>query len=337
MRVDLSSTLKALVLIAASAGVAFAAAAPAAAEPLKVVATIKPVHSLAASVMEGVGEPALLLKGAASPHSYALKPSDARLLNDADVIIRVSENLEAFLEKSLKTLPDNARIVTLDAAPGLELLPVREGGNFEAHDHDHGHGHSHGHKHGHGHSHGKKGESHDHGNKDVHFWLDPVNGAALASYIAEELAKADPANAETYRANAAKLKTSLEALNAELQEKLKPVADKPFIVFHDIMQYFETRYGLKTAGAITVSPERQPGARRLREVRAKIEKLGAVCVFSEPQFPPKLVSTLVEKTKARTGTLDEVGVEVPEGPQHYAGLLRWNADNLVECLSGARS
>jgi zinc transport system substrate-binding protein len=329
MRLDLSSALKALALILALAGVGLSHAAPVAAEPPKVVATIKPIHSLAASVMEGVGEPALLLKGAASPHSYALKPSDARLLNEADVIIRVSENLEAFLEKSLKTLSDKARIVTLAAAPGLEFLPVREGGNFEAHDDGHGHGH------GHGHSHGKK--DHDHADKDVHFWLDPINGAALANYIAEELAKADAANAETYRANAAKLRASLEALNTELQDKLKPVADKPFIVFHDIMQYFETRYGLKTAGAITVSPERQPGAKRLREVRAKIEKLGAVCVFAEPQFPPKLVSTLVEKTKARTGTLDEVGVEIPKGTQQYAGLLRWNADNLVECLSGARS
>jgi zinc transport system substrate-binding protein len=296
----------------------FFGAMPALAGP-RVVVTIKPIHALAAAILEGVARPKLLLDGAASPHSYALKPSDARALSEADAVVYVSKNLEVFLLRAIKALPANARVIELEKAPGLRLLPVREGGWYEAHgDADDGHD-------DHAHAHGENGF-------DVHFWLDPLNAIAMSRYLAQEFSAIDPANAARYRANAGKLEAALTALDVELKATLAGLAGKPFIVFHDVTQYFETRYGLNSSGSITVSPERPPGAKRLAAIRDKIAESRAICVFSEPQFPPKLVRMLTAGTKAKRGVLDEVGAAIPAGPGHYFALMRADAASLAACL-----
>jgi len=292
-----------------------APALPAYADPLKVVATIKPIHSLAAAVLEGVAQPELLLKGASSPHSYSLKPSDGEALSKADIVIRVSENLEVFLTRPLKSLASKARIVDLEKSAGMALLPVRDSASFEKHEHAH---------------HDEKEAGED--GADVHFWLDARNAMKIADELAVEFGRADPPHAAQFAANAVRIKQKLARLDDELRTEIAPVSAKPLIVFHDVTQYFERSYGLNTVGAITVSPERQPGAKRLSDIRAKIEQLGAVCVFAEPQFPPKLVQTLIEGTRAREGTLDEIGADIPEGPSHYFEFMKRNADNLVDCL-----
>jgi zinc transport system substrate-binding protein len=311
--------IQSLVLLSAFACLSMHAPAQAA-EKLNVVATIAPVHSLAAAVMEGVGEPKLLLQNGASAHTYSMKPSDAKALQSANVIIEVSDTYEAFLQKALKTLPKDARIVTLDEINGVHLLPVREGGNYEAHMHDHGEKHGHEHESGH--------EEHD-----VHLWFDPENAKIIADHLAAVFAEADPANADAYKANAARMKEKLDALNKDTAAVLEKARGKPFIVFHDVVQYFEQRYGLNSAGAITLSPERQPSAKRLKEVREKIKHLGAVCVFVEPQFSPKLVDTVTEGTNAKKGTLDEIGVGLKPGPELYYEFIRMNAHNLSTCLA----
>jgi zinc transport system substrate-binding protein len=310
--------------LAALAVAGILTAAPAVAGP-RVVATIKPIHSLAAAIMEGVGEPKLLLQGAASPHSYALKPSDAAALSEADAIVLVSKNLEVFLAKAIASLPAKARVIELESAPGLRLLPVREGG---LHDEDHGDAREapgeeddDGHHHHHG------------GGFDVHFWLDPLNAIAMGRALERELSAIDPAHAEQYRANAGKLETVLKALDAELAAKLAGLKGRPFIVFHDVTQYLETRYGLAGAGAITISPEREPGAKRLAAVRARIEQASAICVFSEPEFPPKLVEMLTAGTRAKRGVLDEVGAAIPAGQGQYFALMRADAASLAGCLA----
>lgn len=294
------------------------------AEPPKVVATIKPIHSLTAAILEGVAEPVLLLHGASSPHTYALKPSDGKALSEASAVVRVSENLEVFLDRALATLPKNARVVDLEEAPGLALLPIRSGANYESHEDSHE---------GEGNLTSLPGHRHGTSAKDVHFWLDPEEAVKLSDYLATEFSAIDPEHGAQYKANAERLKSRLTALNEELKAKLLGLRDRPFIVFHDVTQYFERRYGLKSAGAITISPERQPGAKKLETIRSKIERLNAVCVFSEPQFPPKLIDMLVEGTQAKVGTLDEIGVEIPPGPEHYFAFMRKNADNLAECLT----
>ncbi|MFD2648600.1 zinc ABC transporter substrate-binding protein [Devosia albogilva] len=293
-----------------------------------VVATTKPIHSLVSSVMAGVGEPDLLVDGAASPHTYSLKPSDAAALESADVVFWTGHGMELFLGDALGTLSDNATLVELAETPGLELLPMREGGAFEAHEHE-GHDHDHDHDHeGHDHA----GHDHAQGDADMHFWLDPDNAALMVTHIGEVLAEADPANAATYAANAAATVETIDALEAELETTLAPVADRPFIVFHDAYQYFEHRFGLAAAGSITVSPEVLPGAARIDELRHIITDRNAVCVFAEPNFEPALVATVTEATPARAGTLDPEGSALEAGPELYAELMRGLAAGMVECL-----
>ncbi|MCT8999072.1 zinc ABC transporter substrate-binding protein ZnuA [Chelativorans intermedius] len=334
--------------LSASALAVISLAAPATAKE-GVVASIKPIHSLVAAVMQGVGEPQLLVKGADSPHVYSMRPSEARMLEEARLVFWVGPGLEVFLEKPLQSLAGDATVVELAQTPGLTLLAPREGGAFEAHAHgeeehhagvDEGHDH-HDHDHEHEHETGHEGAPHDghedhaHGEADMHLWLDPENARRMTARIAEALAEADPQNAVAYAQNAAALDRRFDALIAETKKKLAAVSGKPFVVFHDAYHYFERRFDIPAAGSITVNPDTQPGARRLGEIRDKIVELGAVCVFSEPQFEPKVVQVVTEGTDARAGVLDPLGAGIEDGPELYFTLVGNMADALSDCLSGA--
>lgn len=335
---------------------------------INVVASIKPVHSLVAAMMEGVGEPGLIVEGAGSPHTYALKPSQAQMLEQADVVFWVGDALEAFLEKPVETLAANARSVELINSHDLMKLEFREGGAFEKHDHDddpehkgyeHGetaeasHEHQHDHDdapkeakaddHGHGHDretektaeaeHEHDHENHAHGAFDAHIWLDPMNAKAMVHEIEETLVAVDPDNTAKYEANAEAVMAKLDMLIDEVASELEPVKDKGFIVFHDAYQYFENRFGISAAGSITVSPEVMPGAERVTEIRAKVQELGAACVFAEPQFEPKLVATVTEGTQARSGIIDPLGSTLENGAELYFELIRGMATSVKTCLT----
>lgn len=286
-----------------------------------VVASIKPVHSLVSAVMAGVGEPTLIVKGAASPHTYALKPSDAGALESADIVFWTGHGMELFLADALETLAGNATVVELADSPGIALLPVREGGAFEPHEHE-GEAHDHEHE---GHGHAEEGG-------DMHFWLDPENAKLMVTQIATTLSEADPENATAYQANAEAELIKLDELEAELAATLAPVADKPFIVFHDAYQYFEARFGLNLAGSVTVTPDVMPGAARIDELRARVTELGATCIFAEPNFEPTIIAAISEGTSAKSGVLDPEGGALTEGPQLYPELLRGLTKSLVDCL-----
>lgn len=288
-------------------------AAPASAQP-KIVTSFPMLQSLAAAV-SGT-EPESIVRGGGSPHTYSMRPSDARALEQADLVIWIGEDYEGFLERPIKALGNRARVLELSDAPGVVKLKSREGGVWE------GDGHAHGHTHG-----------HKHADIDGHMFLDPKNAAAFGRAIAAALSEIDAANAARYRANAEALATKLEALDADLAAALRPLAGKPFIVFHDSLQYMEKRYGLTPAGSITVSPERRPSAQRLQRLRDRIARSKTICVFAEPQFDQALVRTVVDGTKARTGTLDYVGAEVPPGADHYFSVMRGLAKDLSSCLS----
>jgi zinc transport system substrate-binding protein len=341
-------------------------------EPPVVVASIKPVHSLIADIMQGVGTPHLLVKGGGSPHSYSLKPSDARLLEEAAVVFWVGEGLESFLVRPVATLAKDAQVVALSETEGLTLLPYREGGAWEGHDDeahgdhgdeahgdhddhddeahgDHGdeeHAHHDDEEHGDhgdeehgGHDHDAKDQDHHedehaHGALDMHLWLDPANAAAIVEASVTVLTEVDPERAERYRSNGKALVARLRSLDTELSTTLAPVTDKPYIVFHDAYQYFERRYGLAAVGSITVSPDQAPGAARLSEMRHKLEETGAICVFAEPQFEPRVARTVLEGSSARLGVLDPLGADLPSGPSAYPTLMRNLAASLSSCLLG---
>ncbi len=305
-----------------------------------VVVSIKPIHSLVAAIMQGVAEPKLIVDGGASPHTYSLKPSNARAIESADVVFWVGDGLEKFLEKPLQSLAGKATVVELDDAQGIEKLPFREGGPFEAHDHGDHEGHDHAEEAGQDHNHEGEhkhehadGHDHDHGEFDMHLWLDPANAKAMAVEIEKTLMTADPANAQAYQDNTKKLVDNLDVLDKEITATVAPIKDKPFIVFHDAYQYFEHRYGVKTAGSITVSPENIPGADRIKQIHAKVKELNATCVFAEPQFEPKLVNVVIEGTDAKSATLDPEAGTLEAGPDLYFKLMRGIAISLKDCLS----
>ena len=310
---------------------------PAMAAPPKVVVSIKPLHSLVAGVMDGVSTPELLLKGGASPHHYALKPSEAKLLGNAELVISIGPNMEVFLIKPLEALAAKTRHLVATESPGVTTLSARSGGIWEAHAHDdhekaedhkdHDHGHDHDHDHDHGHDHAAS-QTHD-----PHIWLDPRNAKAIAAAVAAALAQIDTENAPRYIANAEKLAARIDALDSDLAAQLAPIASRPFIVFHDAYQYFEKRYGLQALGSITVTPEQQPGARRVKEIKDKIVQVDAACVFAEPQYEPRLVQMLIAETNAKSGTLDPEGTGLAAGPDLYFSLMLAIGRELVTCLA----
>ncbi len=341
-------------------GVLAASAAP------RVVVSIKPLHSLVAGVMQGVGAPHLLIRGAASPHTFSLKPSDARAIEDARLVFWVGETLAPALKRPLEVLPRRAKVVALAEMRGIgvRMRKVRTGGLWEAHAHDDGH-EAHGHKedehrHGadkhkedehahesdkhkedeHGHEshkhkeagHDDHGEEEEHHSWDVHVWLDPLYAGRWVEVIARELGEADPPNRGKYEANARNLQARIDGLHRELEGVLAPVRNAPYIVFHDAYQYLEKRYGLNAIGSVSLSPEKKPGAARLVEIRRKIRSLKSVCVFAEPQFRGGLTEAIVRGTSARTGVLDPLGAHIPAGESAYFAILRTMAKSLRTCL-----
>ena len=318
----------------------FSSSLACASEGLGVVTSIKPIHSLVSAVMDGIGTPSLIIEGAGSPHTYALKPSQAKALQDADLVFWVGPAIESFLEKPIKEVASSARIVTLSDAHGLIKIEFREGGNFDSHDdhakHDDHDDHA---KHDDHDDHAKRDDHNehakhdDHGQFDMHVWLDPENAKMMINAIEEALIEADPRNARTYQGNAANVKRDLDKLITEVDAKMSPVKGTPYVVFHDAYQYFEDRFGMKPVGSITVSPETLPGAKRVKELREKIKSLNATCVFSEPQFEPKLIATVIESTSASIGVLDPLGVSIKAGPEMYFTLIRNMSKSLRNCLS----
>ena len=307
--------------------------APAGAAP-KVVATILPVHALVASVMGDVGRPTLLLPPGFSEHTAALKPSEAKALAEADLVVWVGDGIETLLSQPIRTLPKKTAVVTLSRDAGIVLLKNREGGLWETHEDDHakpagkrvvkGHDHGRGHKQGH----------HD---DNQHVWLDPDNAKQIVTRVAAALARIDSANAERYTANAQSTVAGLDRLDAELRLLLAPARDVPFIVFHDAFPYFERRYGLNAIGSITVAPEQKPGSRRVLEIRGKLTRAKAACVFGEPQYDASLLRSLVEGTTARIGTLDPIGSGLVPEPASYAALMRALATAMRDCLAPGAS
>ena len=332
---------------------------------LPVVASIKPVHSLVSAVMAGVGEPHLIIRGAQSPHTFSMRPSDAAALAKARVIFLIDEHKEVALANPIANLGDDALVVQLAGAEGLVLKPLREGGAFDAHDHgehdeaehdaeemahdedeerhhegdDHDEDEEHHDEEDHEedadqhHEDDAHGHHHEHGDVDFHIWLDPENAVLMTYAIVDALGEADPENAATYEANANALIDRLDALLAEIDAALAPIRDKPFIVLHDAYRYFEDRFHLNAAGSITVNPERAPGVQRIAEIRDKVRELGGVCVFAEPQFDSRVVDVVIEGTDARSGTVDPLGAAIEDGPELYFTLIRDLAAAFTECLA----
>ena len=297
---------------------------------LKVVTSIKPIHSLASYLMDGIGKPELIVDGYGSPHGFSMKPSHAKMLQNADLIFWVGEDLENFLEKPLKSIAKKAEKIELIEIKGLNVLKFRERNIFDEHDHDHDdHGKKKDDHDDHDHDdHGKKEDDHDdhgheghgHGEFDAHIWLDPINAKAMLNEMAEHLIENDPKNEAKYKSNLDKALKEIDKLTIEVMTDLSNSVSS--IVFHDAYQYFEKRFNVNVLGAFTVNADVMPGAEQLAEIREIIEHDKVACVFSEPQFNPDIINAVAKDMKIKTGVLDPLGATLDPGKDLYFKLIR---------------
>lgn len=288
----------------------------------KVVTSIRPIHSIASAVMEGVGEPSLLLQGATSPHNASLKPSQATELQEADIVVWIGPALDGFLQIPLKSIATKAEILQLMKVPKLTLYDRRG-------KHDHG-GHDDHKEHN---DHADHGGDNDHeGLHDAHIWLDPRNARLIAGAISQRLIKVDPANKETYTANAERFSKMMNKLELRLTERLKDASKLNYFVHHDAYQYFEKRFGLAQPIALNVNPQTRPGAATIRKLRQKINQSQSPCFLTEPQFNKALADSLFEGVEGQRGVIDPLGQGLKPGSQLYALLLENMADVMANCI-----
>ena len=286
---------------------------------IKVVASIKPIHSLVSYLMDGIGKPDLIVDGYASPHGFAMKPSHAKMLQNADLIFWVGEDLENFLEKPLGSIAKKAEKIELINSHDLQVLKFRERNIFDEHD-DHDHGHKKKKKDDHDDHDDHGHEGHAHGEYDPHIWLDPINAKAMLNEMAEHLIENDPKNEAKYKSNLANALKDIDQLIIDVMTDLSSSVSS--IVFHDAYQYFEERFNVKVLGAFTVNTDVMPGAEQLAEIREIIEHDKVACVFSEPQFNPDIINAVAKDMKIKTGVLDPLGATLDPGKDLYFNLIR---------------
>ena len=281
---------------------------------LKVVTSIKPIHSLASYIMDGVGSPGLIVDGYNSPHSFQLKPSHAKMLEQADIIFWIGEDLENFLEKPLDTIAKKAEKIELLEIKNIKKLKFRERNIFEEHEGHDDHGHD------------AKKEEHDdhddhgHGEYDPHIWLDPINAKVILNEITEHLIENDSKNAATYKSNLAKAISEIDKLIIDVITETN--TDLSYVVFHDAYQYYENRFNVNILGAMTVNPDVMPGAEQIHEIHEVIEHDNVSCILSEPQFNPDIIKSIAKDTSVKTGVLDPLGANLKPGKDLYFDLIR---------------
>ena len=290
------------------------AALPLRAEPPRVAVDILPVHSLVARVMDGIAVPGLVMPASASPHSHAMRPSEAAALESADVIVWLGPALTPWLADAIVTLATDAHSLTLLDLGETETLAYRDGEDFEVDDHDHDHAHG------------------DHGAPDPHAWLDPENAIAWLRVVADALADADPENADHYRANAKAGAAEIAAVAADLVTTLAPMHDTPFLVFHDSTQYFEARFDLAAAGALSLADGAGPGPAHVAELRDRVAETGVACLLAEPGTNPGLAEAVLGESGARLVEIDPLGVAFEPGPHAYPALLASLGEAFSRCV-----
>ena len=284
-----------------------------------VAVDIAPVHSLVARVMRSVGEPNLIIPTNASPHRYNLRPSEAKALQDANLVFWMGEGLAPWMENALDSLASNAKIIALLDQKETELMEFREGALFEEHDHD-------------DHADHDDHDEHAHGKYDPHAWLSLENARTWLNLIAAQLSATDPENAGVYFSNAAEARAELATLISEVNKMLKPVRGMKFVVFHDAYQYFEKSFDFPASGAISLSDASDPSPARIAQIHGRIKEQGIDCVLAEPQYKPGLVATVLDGSSAKASVIDPLGYGLEVGEELYPQLIRQMAKTLINCL-----
>lgn len=290
-----------------------------------VVASLKPLGFIASAIADGVTETQVLLPDGASEHDYSLRPSDVKRLQNADLVVWIGPEMEAFMDKSTQSIPD-AKKVTIAQLDGVKPLLIK-GGDDDDHDHAEEGGHDH--------AHGEKGDAHHHhGDYNMHLWLSPEIARLSAVAIHNKLVELMPQSRARLDANLKDFEANLAATDKQVASELTPVKGKGYFVFHDAYGYYEKHYGLTPLGHFTVNPEIQPGAQRLHQIRTQLVEQKATCVFAEPQFRPAVVESVARGTSVRMGTLDPLGTNIQLSKESYPAFLAQLATQYASCLKG---
>ena len=296
------------------------------ADTVRVVTSIKPVHSLAAMVLDGIAEPYLIVRGANSPHGYAMRPSDAQALAHADAVFWIGPAMETFLTKPLESLSGKARVVALlddDDEHGAPHVHEKQGEHGQAKAHEHGQAKAHDH-----------GDGHDHGGIDPHVWLDPEHAAEMVERMTETMIGVLPAQASRLTSNRDQALAVLQTMEADVRQTVEPYKSEHVVVLHDAYGHFTRHFGLEGFIALTVNPEHKPGPGQIREVRREIKEHQVRCVFAEPQFPDTHINLLIEGSGAKPATMDPLGADLTPGAALYPKLLLRLAASFRDCLAG---
>ncbi len=296
---------------------------------IKVVTTIKPLHSLISRIMETRGEPQLIIEGTNNPHTFVFRPSHAKMIEEADIVFWIGEDLEAFMEKPLNSLAKDTKKIGFMDSESIEKIEFREKNIFDDHDgHEDDHDEHEDEHEGHDDDH-KDAHAHAHGEFDPHIWLDPENAKEMVKIIRDELIKIDPEGQRQYSVNTAGATLELDNLINSIEKELSK--DISYIVFHDAYQYFENRFGVIPAGALTLNPDVLPGAKQIADIQDVINDKGIKCIFSEPQYNPKIIETLGNDMNVSTGVMDPLGAFIDAGPTMYVKLINGIANSIKEC------
>ncbi|WP_426504945.1 zinc ABC transporter substrate-binding protein ZnuA [Serratia proteamaculans] len=291
-----------------------------------VVTSIRPVGFIAAAIADGVTPTEVLLPDGASPHDFALRPSDIQRLRAADLVVWVGPDMEAFLAKPLISVSANRQVAISELSA---VKPLLMKGEDDDHDHEHDHDHAAG---AHNHAGSDEGDGHHHGEYNMHVWLSPEVAKVTAIAIHDRLLELMPQNKDKLDANLRQFENLLTQTDKNVGNMLKPVQGKGYFVFHDAYGYFEKHFGLSPLGHFTVNPEIQPGAQRLHQIRTQLVEQKAVCVFAEPQFRPAVINAVAKGTKVRSGTLDPLGTGIALGKDSYGNFLTQLSNQYVSCL-----
>ena len=278
---------------------------------VKVVTTIKPIHSLVAGVMDGLGSPSLIVDGSNSPHNFSLKPSHAKMIEDAEIIFWVGEDLETFMIKSLESIANNATKVSFMDLDNITKLKFKEENILEVEGYDDDH------------------DDHADGEFDAHIWLDPKNAIEIVNEIAKTLSLKDPNNKNVYYSNAEKLNHSLNELIKKINLSINK--DARFIVFHDAYQYFEKRFDVSSAGALILNEEALPSAKKVSEIHKIIKKQNINCIISEPQFNPNIIKSIAQDSSILTRSFDPLGSSFDTNKNLYFEMILSLSNSLKDC------
>ncbi|MBJ2103028.1 zinc ABC transporter substrate-binding protein ZnuA [Serratia ureilytica] len=284
-----------------------------------VVTTIRPLGFIASAIADGVTPTEVLLPDGASPHDFALRPSDIQRLRSADLVLWVGPDMEAFLTKALVPISATRKLAISELPAVKPLLMKGED------DDDHNHA-------GEAHNHADDDHGHHHGEYNMHVWLSPEVAKVTAIAIHDRLLELMPQNKDKLDANLRQFENLLTQTDKNVGNMLTPVQGKGYFVFHDAYGYFEKHYGLSPLGHFTVNPEIQPGAQRLHQIRTQLVEQKAVCVFAEPQFRPAVINAVAKGTTVRSGTLDPLGIGIALGKDSYGKFLTQLSSQYVSCL-----